>query len=56
MPVFPSNPIVIPGVPEGPAQGQPGQPMVPPDYILVYYPGVGWIVVKNPNADEAQPK
>jgi hypothetical protein len=39
--VPPGTVITIPG-------NQPVQPIVPPPFIKVYYPGVGWVLVSAP--------
>ena len=56
-PILPETPPPIkppdftpppPGIVVIPPGNQPVQPIVPPDYILVYYPGVGWVLVGKP--------
>lgn len=71
-PGFPTPPIyfppfVPPGMkpPEAPEPGDPTmavpgnwptQPIAPPEYLIVNYPGIGPVVVAPPAPPEAQPK
>lgn len=52
-PTFPTNPIVRPGDPEHPGEGQPATPRI--EWKTAWSPSTGWIVVGIPTGEHVTP-